>query len=426
MRVVFTPWGSFGDLHPYLAVALEMKRRGHDVLVATIPEYREKVEGEGLAFSAVRPAMQQYVDDPKLMASLMDRLRGTEHLMRRILMPAVRDMYRDVSAAAEGAELLVGHLAAFATPLVAEKTGVPWVSVALQPSAVWSCYDPPYFPIFGDSVRLSPAIARMVFALIRNRTAAWMKELQRFRRELGLPPASKHPLFEGQFSPFGTLAFFSRWFAQPQPDWPANVTVTGFPFYDKLDAGSAGLTSEVERFLAAGPPPVLFTLGTSAVLVPSDFYATSAAAVEKLNLRAILLAGLDFQNRTSLRSSQNVLVTDYAPYSALFPRAAAVVHSGGIGTTAQVLRAGKPMIVVPFSHDQPDNAARAKRFGIGTTIPRSRYHVNRVAQEIEQVLMASAMAARASQMGERIRAENGIEAAANALERRVDFSPRSA
>src|SRR6185312_10833504 len=113
----------------------------------------------------------------------------------------------------------------------------------------------------------------------------------------------------------------------------------------------------------------------------------------------ILLAGVDFQSRTGLRSKKVILVTDYAPYSELFPRAAMVVHSGGIGTTAQVLRAGKPMIIMPFSHDQPDNAARITRLGVGTKIERSRYTVNRVAIEVERLLLDERTAARAREIG---------------------------
>lgn len=417
MRVVFTPWGSFGDLHPYLAVAIEMKRRGHDVLIATSPGYQPKVEGEGLSFYPVRPDMQQYVDNPELMRALMDKMRGPEHLMRRILMPAVRDMYADISVAVRGADLIVSHVAACATPLVAEKTGIPWVSVVLQPAVLWSAYDPSSFPLFGDWLRASPVIARSVFGFMRNVTDRWMKEIYELRRDIGLPAARKHPLFEGQFSPFGTLAFFSSAFAKPQPDWPAKTTVTGFPFYDKLDAASRGMNAELSQFLDSGPPPVVFTLGSSAVFIPGDFYSTGAAALEKLGQRAILLAGLDFQSRTGLRSKKDILVTDYAPYSELFPRAAMVVHSGGIGTTAQVLRAGKPMIIMPFSHDQPDNAARIMRLGVGTRIERSQYKVNRVAQEVERLLLDERTAARAREVGGQIQAEDGTRAAADALER---------
>jgi rhamnosyltransferase subunit B len=417
MRVVFTPWGSFGDLHPYLAIAIEMQRRGHDVLVATSAVYREKVEGEGVAFHPVRPEMENYFKHPERIAEVMNTFRGSEYLFRRILMPAVRDMYADLCAAVSGADLIVSHIAMPAAPVAAEKTGIRWISAVLQPSVLWSCMDPPSFPVIGRLIRTSPARARLFFRFVKHQSGTWMRELYKLRRELGVRDPDKNPLFEGTFSPLGILVLFSRHFAQPQPDWPPNVTVAGFPFYDKLDANSKGLTPEVEAFLAAGPPPVVFTLGTSAVFVPSDFYRTSAAAIQKLDLRAILLAGTEFHTRTELRSSEKILVTDYAPYSKLFPHAAAVVHSGGIGTTAQVLRAGKPMIVIPFSHDQPDNAARAARLGVGTTISRSRYGDKRVAREIETVLMDSAMARRAAVLGEKIRAENAVQTAADALER---------
>jgi UDP:flavonoid glycosyltransferase YjiC (YdhE family) len=286
----------------------------------------------------------------------------------------------------------------------------------LQPAVLWSADDPSAFPLFGEWLRSSPAVARSVFAFMRRVTDRWMKEIYDLRRDIGLPVARKHPLFEGQFSPFGTLAFFSSAFAKPQPDWPAKTTVTGFPFYDKLDAASRGMNSEIVRFLESGPPPIVFTLGSSAVFVPGDFYSTSAAAVEKLGQRAIMLAGVDFESRTNLRSRKDILVTGYAPYSELFPRAAMVVHSGGIGTTAQVLRAGKPMIIMPFSHDQPDNAARITRLGVGSKIERSRYRVNEVARGLEELLLDAGKAARAAQIGRQIQAEDGSRKAADTLE----------
>jgi UDP:flavonoid glycosyltransferase YjiC (YdhE family) len=265
-------------------------------------------------------------------------------------------------------------------------------------------------------LRLSPFAARIFTRFIRVETKRWLGAVYQLRQQLGLSTQRKHPLFEGQFSPFGTLAFFSPIFARPQRDWPEKTVVTGFPFYDKLAPELSRLPEEMEQFLRAGDAPVVFTLGSSAVLVPSDFYAASARVVEKLSIRGILLAGPDFEKRIPIRTTSKLLVVEYAPYSQLFARSAAVVHSGGVGTTAQVLRSGKPMIVVPFSHDQPDNGARISRLGAGVMIPRRKYKPNTVAGELNALLSNTRIAQNAAKIGHAIRQEDGIRGAADALE----------
>jgi MGT family glycosyltransferase len=417
MRVAFTPWGSFGDLHPYLAVAIEMKRRGHDVLIATSEVYRAKAEGEGLRFHAVRPDLREFLDHPERFGNLMHALKGPEQLFRRMIMPSIRDMLDDLRAGVAGCDLIVSHVAMSAAPVAAEYLSIPWVSVVLQPAVLWSAIDPSYFPITRGALRRSPAAARLFFRFVRAGTNHWMRPLYNLRRELGLPVKGRHPLFEGQFSLLGTLAFFSPSFASPQADWPPNSIATGFPFYDKLDAGSACLSSEMESFLQRGEPPIVFTLGTSAVHVRSDFYEVSYRAAERMGKRAILLAGPNFEARMQLRTTRNILVAEYAPYSQLLPRAAMTVHSGGIGTTAQALRAGQPQMVMPFSHDQPDNGDRVRRLGVGTMISRRNYSVTRLCRELTGLLSNKQIILKAQELSRHIEAENGIQNAADALER---------
>ncbi|HXE10689.1 MAG TPA: glycosyltransferase [Bryobacteraceae bacterium] len=417
MRVIFTPWGSFGDLHPYLAVAIEMKKRGHDVLMATSEVYRAKVEGEGLRFHAVRPNIQQFLDHPERFGDLMHPFKGPERIFRGVIMPSIREMFEDLQAGSAGCDLLVSHVAMSAAPVVAEYLSIPWVSVVLQPAVLWSATDPSYFPITRSLLRRSPSIARVLFRVIRADTNTWMRPLYDLRRELGLPVEARHPLFEGQFSPLGTLALFSPLFAKPQPDWPPNTVATGFPFYDKLDAASACLPSEMEEFLQRGEPPIVFTLGTSAVHVRSNFYEVSYRAAEKLGKRAILLAGPNFQSRIQLHATRNILIAEYVPYSQLLPRGAVTVHSGGIGTTAQALRAGKPQIVMPFSHDQPDNANRIRRLEAGAMIPRRSYSVGRLCGELTKSMSSERIISKACELGRQIQAEAGTQSAADALER---------
>jgi UDP:flavonoid glycosyltransferase YjiC (YdhE family) len=206
---------------------------------------------------------------------------------------------------------------------------------------------------------------------------------------------------------------FSRWLAAPQPDWPASAVATGFLCFD--DDGPDGLPPELARFLEAGPPPVVFTLGSSAVHDPGRFYEHGAEAARRLGLRSVLLVGREPRWKPSALP-QDCAVFDYAPYSQLFPRCAAIVHQGGVGTTAQCLRAGKPMLVMPFSHDQPDNAARVTRLGLARTLPRSA-SVRRMTRDLHSLLSDPGFAARAASIGEKVRAEDGAATAVAAIER---------
>jgi UDP:flavonoid glycosyltransferase YjiC (YdhE family) len=393
-----------------------LQARGHEVAVATTGHYRQKVEALGLGFRHVCPDGPDLDADADVLRRIMDARWGGEYVIRELMMPALRESYEDTLEAAEGADLLVSHVLTYATRLVAEKKGIPWASSFLQPLSFFSVYDPPVLPPvpFLAKLRfLGPAFHRLLFGLAKRSCRSWAEPWRRLRAEVGLPRTPDSPLFEGGYSPSLVLAMFSKRFADKQPDWPPQTVVSGFPFYDQ-DVG-AGLSPELVRFLDAGPPPVVFTLGSSAVLDAGPFYEHSAAAAERLGRRAVLIVGNDPRNRPA-SLPEGVVAFDYVPFAALFPRAAAVVHAGGIGTTALAMRSGRPTLVMPYSHDQPDNAARVTRLGIGRTISRSRYSPTRAAAELRQLLDNPSYSRRASEVGEMVRQEDGVRAACDALE----------
>lgn len=240
--------------------------------------------------------------------------------------------------------------------------------------------------------------------------------MRTIRAEIGLPPGPD-PIFEGQHSPDLVLALFSSLLATPQPDWPPNTHVTGYAFYDRLEK-DMGLDPELARFMDNGPAPIVFTLGSSAVMDARDFYVHSAEAAALLGRRAVLLIGRDPANALATLPD-GVITAEYAPYSEILPRAAAIVHQGGAGTTAQALRAGRPMLVVPFAHDQPDNAARVVRLGVARQIGREQYRADRVATELRRLLDDPAHGARSAAVGRQIQSEDGVSAACNLIEQRL-------
>lgn len=413
--VVLTCWGSHGDVDPYLGLALELKRRGHGVTVATLDYYRDLIAAAGLGFRPIRPAIDP--SDTAIVRRILDRTRGTEFLLREIMFPAIAESFDDLTAAVDGADVLVSHPLTFAAPLVVELRGLKWASAVLAPLSLFSPDDFPVLPPapwLKSLQRLGRWPGRLLIALAKRQTRRWVGPLAALRRRLGLPPGA-NPIFEGQHSPDLVLALFSRTIGEPQADWPRHVAITGHVFHD-APHGTA-LSPALAGFLDAGPPPIVFTLGSSVVLIADRFWKESIEATRRLGARAVFLCGPGNAAALNTDLPSTMMAVDVAPHSLLFPRAAAVVQQCGIGTMAQSLRSGRPMLAVPYAHDQPDNAWRAARLGMARTLYPKRYRADRVASELHQLLDDPAYAKAAAAVATRVRAEGGARTACDALER---------
>jgi len=414
VRVLLTSIGSFGDLNPYIGLGLALQRRGHRPVLAVSRFYRDAVEAAGLECRPVRPDGDP--SDPAIVRKIMNPLWGAEFLFRDALMPRLEEAYEDLLSASQDADVIVSHPLTLTAPLVAETLRRPWAASVLAPISFFSRTDPPQvlaLPIGSALHRRWPALTRLTIAVGREVSRPWGKPLHAFRRRLGLPPTG-HPMFDAQISPHLNLGLFSRVLATPQLDWPARTVVTGAVSYDAVHGG---MSESLAAFLDAGPPPVVFTLGSAAVSMPRapQFYEASAAAAQALGLRAVMLVGRSTHNRPATTSS-SIFVAEWAPHSGLFPRAAAVVHQGGAGTMHTALAAGHPTIVVPFAHDQPDNALRLERLGISRTVYPQRYTAARVRKALEALLGDPGTRERARCTAEAVNAERGGETAAEAIE----------
>ena len=418
MRIVLSNIGTFGDINPLVALALELKKRGHVPVMAVPAVYQSKIVPLGIEFHAIRPDI-----DPtnSLMVEMVyDVKHGTETGLREFLFPALRQTYDDLLDAAtkpvRADLLLLGELN-YAGPLVAEVTGIPWASYVLAPLSFFSAFDPPVLPMYPRLARADravPGFGRVIKRLARFVSRKWPLPIYDLRRELGLPRGA-NPLFDAKHSPHLVLAMFSRVLGTEQKDWPQNTKITGFCFYDS-DAGNAALPANLENFLSAGAAPIVFTLGSAAVLAAGRFYEFSAKAAIKLGVRAVLLIGSDARNRPTQKLPDSICVAEYAPYSALFSKAAMVVHQGGVGTTAQCLRAGKPMLIMPYSHDQPDNGRRMQRLKVAQVIQRGKYTPLRVARRLEAMLADPLFVLRTASVAQQLSREDGVCTACDALE----------
>jgi UDP:flavonoid glycosyltransferase YjiC (YdhE family) len=409
--LVLATTGSLGDLHPYLAIGLGLKSRGHRVALATCKFYRDRVESLGLEFRPLAPHLSP--EDPRVLSLVTDERKGSENIFRELLMPGLKESFEDTRRAIEGADFVLSHPITLSVPIAAELKKVPWASAVLAPISFFSEHEHiefSGFPVISWLSRSFPSTRPFLRKAGRHQSLGWVRPVLALREEAGLPPG-KHPLFDGQHSPHLVLALFSRLLAGPQADWPPRTTITGFCFHDRKDQKDS-LPDDLARFLDAGPPPVVFTLGSTAVLTAGDFYAESLAAARAVGRRAVLLAGTN----SIAGLGPDVFVADYAPYSLLFPRAEAVVCSGGVGTLSQVLRAGTPALVVPFANDQPDNALRCVGIGAARTLARKKYRRDRAAEALSALLADPSVRERARDGARTIAGEDGVRTACDAIE----------
>ena len=413
-RILLATLGSLGDLHPYIAVGRALTARGQPVRVATSIDYRARVEAAGLEFAPLAPSIAELGAPEQVARRFFDPSRGPQRLFEAMVTRPLQRAYEDLLAATEGVTLAVSHPITPALPLIAEHRGLPWLSGALAPYSLFSRLDPAVIENFQWLHRL-PRLGGWphgwLLALMRQTVRRWERPLHELRAQLGLPPIRGAMLIDGQFSRLGTLALFDSPLATPQPDWPPRTWVCGAALYDSGDPECATSQADerLERFLAAGEPPVVFALGSSAVWIAGDYWKHAAAACNMLGIRAVFLTGTPLPQQLPA----NVAAFDYLPYSRVFPRAAAIVHQAGIGTLSFALRSGRPQLLVPVGFDQPDNALRAVRLGVGRVLPfRRSHHAVRLARELRAVLADPAHERRSAALAEQLRTVDGAGTAA--------------
>lgn len=414
-HIVLTTFGSLGDIQPFLAIGSALAERGYRVTVATSEVYGETVEAASLRFRAVRPNRQPGQQDPDFVDRLFRVREAPAAIYEQMFLPSLRESCRDLIEVAADADALVIHPLASAGRLVAEALRIPWISAVMQPMGYLSAFEPPIIgpPAIARLLRTcGPGTTRQFHRLVRGITGRWSGIWHDLRAELGLPPSQDHPLWEGQHSPILSLGLFPRVLGRPMPDWPASARVTGFPFYR---SPGRKLTPDLARFIEAGESPIVFTLGTTAVNDPGSFYDVSAEAIARLGMRAVLVAGQGNLDRLNALSP-DVIAVPFAPHDLLFRYARAIVHQGGIGTLSEALWAQKPMLIMPYGHDQADNAWRAARLGVARVISRRAYRPANVARELEALAGGGLDTTRLALIRDEMESERGAERAAGLID----------
>lgn len=416
-RIVLATVGSLGDLHPFIAIGLALRARGADAVLAVPEDHLAKVRSAGLEAYAILPSFEQVgratgLPDHEVVRRI---LLDSHFLIGRILLPPLADSVSRLLRISEGASAVAGSAFTFAAPIAAERLDIPFIHTVLQPMSWFSADNPPTGPGFRFVARPSPELLGQgwnKFILSCGRRymrLRYGREIDRVRAVHGLAPTRAAPMIDAGTTPALSIGTYSSAFATLPKDAPQPSAVTGFPWYDADEGGEAALDPELAAFLDNGPSPLVVSLGSFVPYSDTSLYAQAAIMAKRLGKRAVLLVG-----EAKATGSDQVLVRQYAPHSLLFPRAAVVVHHGGIGTTGQALRSGRPQLIAPFMGDQPDNAARVARLGAGLVVSPKQFALEAPAA-LRRLMHEATFASVAAAKAQRVRKEGGAGAAAHAI-----------
>lgn len=407
-KILIHTLGSSGDFNPLVALALELRQRGHSVHFALNPSFAAKVRELGFTATETGPDLDYESDLMKrLLAPTRNGINLIRILFHEVLIPAIRPAAEMLTPLAQDADLFVSHTIQLAAPVVAQRTGVPWVSVS--PAAL--LYPTGDYPPPGVAWKGCPgAISRLGWAIGHALIGPVDERANAEYKSLGLPPISD-VVAGGAYSRLLTLGLWSPAFFPRPHDWPDWLQIGG---YGRWDAPPTGAPPPLELPTGNGPL-IVFTLGSSVVNDPRGFYEQALAAVAPSAWRALLVgAPDDLLVPPALRG--RVKTVRYAPYHEVFPLADAIVHSGGIGTTQACCYYGKGAVIVPRAADQFENAAHVQREGWGLRLLPQNLSPTLIRLRLERLLGSAEIRRRVECLGEEMRTEPGPAHSADLLE----------
>jgi UDP:flavonoid glycosyltransferase YjiC (YdhE family) len=385
--------GTRGDIAPFAAMARALRANGHRVTILSNAQWRDLARAADAEFEPIAPP-----DPPQ-------NGRDDMRFFREHVLPSFKrsfDLMQELRAA--GRRFVVVYRSnMLGAEAFAQLNNAIDVRVALQPSALPSVHAPPW-PL--SLIASIPAPEYLRHRIIDGVYAAgrafsgYARHTRAFRRKLGLSArrtnASNAPI----------LLLCPRWFATPPPDWPANLSCVGFPFWDDANPDEA-----LEGFIRDNGAPIVFTPGTG-INDPSSMRLMASAVCRRLRRPGVVLS----PHASIADERDSIIVRPFADLSALLPHACAFVHHGGIGSTAQALRAGTPQLIFPGRFDQPDNAMRIARLGLGAAVMSRRASTTQVADLLSALIHDEGIIQRLRDVSRSVRARDAAKHAAATLE----------
>ncbi len=379
-HILLLPFGTSGSIYPFVWLGRQLLERGHRVTMISSSVYEKTAMGAGIGFfSPETDELPQMLGDSGLWNPSTSTQVAFDYAGRAVA-PCVAAIDRVIREMGRP-DIMLAPMISFGARIAREKHGIPLISVHLHPAAMMSADDIPLTLLWLRYLRKLPLpIRKFILSLPSPYDRFALPSVIEACVAHGVKPPAR--LWkEWHHSPDGVLALFPSWYASIVRDQPDNTFQWDFPLEDM--AHHHGMEQNLENFLAQGTPPILFTAGTGQYHA-TEFFKIAARVVAKLGHRAVFLTTKPEQLPSNLPNA--IFVTAYAPFSLLLPQAAMMVHHGGIGTLSQCFAAGIPQLVVHMSLDQPDNADRVARLGVGLSIGAQQLTEKRLSALVKRCL----------------------------------------
>jgi rhamnosyltransferase subunit B len=412
MDFLLTTIGSHGDAHPFIGLGAALHARGHEAKLMLNEHFVPLAQSAGLQTIQLG-SDEEYrrgVNHPDLwhghraFAAVMELVKPILRMQRDLISQHIAEHPETI---------VVGSSLCLGARIAQDKLGFTMATVHLSPAVFRSVKEPAKLPGLFMPRWFPRIVVRKMYDVVDRFfvdpvVAPPVNEL---RKDVGLAPVNG--IFRSWMnSPDMVIGMFPEWYAPPAPDWPQQTVLTGFPLWDECDL-SDGLAGDVYEFLNAGDAPIVFTPG-SANWNAHAFFDAAVEACTRIGARGILLS----RHREHIPSNLPASVKhfDFIPFSQILPRAAAVVHHGGIGSCSQALAAGTRQLVMPMAHDQLDNAARLSKLGVAKVITPRQFRGARVAQALNELLDDRNYQIRAHWVSQWFKGQRPMSEAVTALE----------
>jgi len=411
LEILLATLGSAGDVHPIIGLAIALKNRGHKVKLITNPYFKTLVESVGIEFIGLG-STQDYlsaVENP----DMWNPRKGFKLVAEGGVLPIMRPLYEIITSHDPKKTIVAASSFCLGARLAQEKQHFRLATFHLQPAIIRTTYETPVFP----GMKLPERLPRFLNRLLYSAADFFILDpiltpgLNSFRKELGLAPV-KHIFGHWMHSPEKVIGFFPEWFAKLQPDWPQNTELTGFIHFDGSNEKDL-LNKDIADFIDNKTQTLVFTPGT-AMKHAKDFFQVSVQVTQKLGKQALFLT--KFKSHLPNNLPSNIKHVEYIPFSLILPKITALIHHGGIGTSAQALAAAIPQLIMPLNHDQPDNAARLERLGVATSIFPENYTVETVSQKLSYLLNSTKVLTECQNLKKKVDFNKALNATCEVLE----------